>query len=426
MNDQIEMFWKCSACSTINGGLSKRCGERVVKGGKVVLSSGEGCGNACAPSASARGSRRCVEWDSGNRFVLANSADSGSARAPGTCLGEPRTDLDHQNWFMPEDISKYANLTEAVHIAQAREGGDWMCAYCGSTQRNSKGECAVCGGDREFSHQKQINSSIPPTYREEPSAPFKKRKITLAAIGIGITVLVTSILISSILIWIFTPRYVEAQVQSTAWTGVIQVERYKRIRDEGWDTPGDAEEIRDEGRRVHHHDSVKVGSHQESYNESVACGQDCRSVSIPRVCTSNNNGTANCTGGGTRQECTTKYCNETRYRTVDDYEDVPRYRTWYSWHAWRWRHQRNVHSGGSDLRPYPPDKNQIRLNAGCTGREKEKQSLVKYTFRCTFRDEKSKVRTYDPSTESEYQQCTQGRSAKLKLVVGTVSVEKWR
>jgi hypothetical protein len=384
--DQIEMFWQCSACGTINGGLSKRCGERVVKDGKVVLSSGEGCGK----------------------------------------------DMDHQNWFMPQDISKYANLTEDKHIAQAKEGADWMCAYCGSTQRNSRGGCAVCGAGRELSNELQSEKRIHqpayegPTYRElnyedslPPARSNKKRNI-LFAVGAGV------VLVSGILIWIFTPRYVDAQVQSAAWTSVVQVERYKRIRDEGWHAPGDAEEVRDEGRRVHHHDRVQTGTKQEHYTERVACGQNCTTVSVPRVCTSNKNGTATCTGGGTTQQCTTKYCNEPRTRTVPVYEDVPRYQNWYSWHAWRWRHQRKVGSSGSDLRPHPPNKNRINLNVGCTGKEKERQGAPEYTYKCTFRDEDGEVRTYEPSAEGDYQQCTTGRAATLKLVAGMVSIKEWR
>jgi hypothetical protein len=376
MTDQIEMYWKCSACDTVNGGLSKRCGERVIYG--------SGCGKP----------------------------------------------LDHKNWFMPEDLSK--NLTVADHIKQAKEGPDWKCEYCGSTQRNSLGDCAVCGGDREFSKKKQPRTKKKQTSSQSRSQTIRQtipyrsdlvlflREFSPTVAG----VILAAIAIIGILIWAFTPKYIDANVKSVAWSGKIDVERYRQIQEEGWDPPYDGENLRQEGSRIHHYDRVKVGSHDESYNVSVACGQNCTSVSVPRVCTPNNNGTASCTGGGLRQECTTKYCDETRYRTVDDYEDVPRYQMWYSWYAWRWRHHRTVRSEGVDLKPYPPT-DQIALNEGCIGQEHERHSDVSYSYECLFSDVDGKYRKYYPTTEFGFKQCTSGRKAKLKLVAGNVSIEKW-
>jgi hypothetical protein len=369
MTDQIEMYWKCSACGTINGGLSKKCGERVI--------SGSGCGKP----------------------------------------------LDHQNWFMPKDLNN--NLTDAEHIKQAKEGADWICEYCGSTQRNSLGDCAVCGGDREFSKKKeskQHHKTLQQHHKtESDQLPlFKPSKWPIIA---GTTL--SAIILIGILIWAFTPKYIDANVRSVAWVGKVNVERYRKIKEEGWSPSYDAESIRHEGNRVHHHDQVKIGSHKESYVVSVTCGQTCNTVSVPRVCTSNKNGMASCTGGGTRQQCTTKYCNETRYRTVDDYEDVPRYQMWYSWYVWRWRHHRTVQSDGTDLRPYPPTKEQIALNKDCNGKEHERQSNVSYSYECLFTDVEGKRHKYYPITEFDFQQCTSGREANLKLVAGTVSVDEW-
>ncbi len=394
------MFWKCSTCRTINGGLSKVCGERVIKNGKVTKGSGEGC-------------------------------------------GKPQ---DREGWFMPDDISVNANLTDDEDIAKATCGVDWYCGYCGSTQRRSNGECASCGGDKEASKEDRNGKlsdhtfdppsddtfervalpryeSIPPRMPPKKVLPFAIPKKNVLPFVIGGTVLV---LLIGFIVWLFMPRYADAKVQSVMWTGTVQVERFTRVPDSGWFSPSDAEDIHVEGLRVHHYDHVLIGSHRESYSERVSCGQDCRSVSIPRSCRSNKNGSASCSGGGTRQECSTRYCNETRYRTVNDYRDEPRYQMWYSWYVWRWRHNRDIQSNGTNLQPYEPTGVQIALNSGCIGRQQERRSRAEFKYQCTFLDEDGKTQTYSPSTEQEFKQCTMGRLVRLKFVAGSMQVEMWK
>lgn len=387
-DDQIEMWWECSTCGTINGGLSKKCGERVIKDGKVTKGSGEGC-------------------------------------------GKPQ---DREEWFMPDDISVNANLTDAGDIAKAKAGADWYCGYCGSTQRRTNGECASCGGDKEASKEdrngkydlkeviKEARTKLP-TQRHEtfppPLSPVTKRNILPFAIGGAALVLLVWFFV-----WLFTPRYVEAKVQSVSWLGTVHVERYSRFPDSGWYAPGDAEDVHLEGSRIHHYDHVLVGSHQVPYIDREPCGQDCRSVSVPRSCRTNKNGSASCSGGGSRRECSTRYCSVTRYRTVNDYRDEPRYQMWYSWYVWRWRHNRDVNSSGTNLEPYEPSGVQLALNTSF-GKEQERRSQAEFRYNCTFLGEDGKTQTYEPRSEQEFKRCTPGRRVRLKFIAGSMSVERW-
>jgi hypothetical protein len=99
--DHIELWWKCSTCGTVNGGLSKKCGQRVIRNGKVSLNTNDGCGKA----------------------------------------------QDTEKWFDPIDDSHAAALTNTNHIKQATSGADWKCTYCKSTQRRLDGSCVNCGGE---------------------------------------------------------------------------------------------------------------------------------------------------------------------------------------------------------------------------------------------------------------------------------------
>lgn len=387
MTDQIEMFWKCSTCGTINGGLSKICGDRVVKDGKVTKGSG-GC-------------------------------------------GKPQ---DREEWFMPEDISVNANLTDEKDISKATCGVDWYCGYCGSTQRRSNGSCAICGGDKETSKEDRNGKFQTQKTRQHKSyeldevqyeehsysstkTPTKRNILPFAIGGAALLLLI------GFIVWLFTPKYVEAKVQSVSWLGTIHVERYSRFPNSGWYAPGNAEDVHIEGQRVHHYDHVLVGSHREPYTESEPCGQNCRSVSVPRSCSSNKNGTARCSGGGTRQECSTRYCSVTHYRSVNDYIDEPRYQMWYSWYEWQWRHNRDVNSSGTDLQPKEP--NVIDLCSNCFGREQERKSVSTFSYSCVLKDDDGKLQTYNPGSLQEFQRCTLGRSVRLKFVAGSVSIERW-
>jgi hypothetical protein len=402
--DQIEMYWKCSACGTVNGGLSKVCGTRVVVRGKVYTDSGQGC-------------------------------------------GKPQ---DREEWFMPDDISKNANLVDSEDIAKATCGVDWYCAYCGSTQRKSNGECAVCGGDKESSeedrngkkakntsiHKKLLRDTSPhketvtsnqPSYSERTLSPQyslppnqESRNILPFAIGGAILVMLIGFII-----WLSTPRYVDAKVQSASWVGTVHVERLIRINDSGWYAPSDAEDIRLEGLRVHHYDHVLYGSHIEPYQVQVTCGQTCRSISVPRFCTSNKNGTASCSGGGSRQECSTKYCSETRNRVVNDYREESRYQMWHSWYVWRWHHNRDVQSSGNNVQVYEPTADKIALNSNCVDKEQERRSAVEFKYQCTFLGNDGKPLVYEPMTEQEFQQCTMGRLVRFKFAWGSKQVE-WK
>lgn len=182
-----------------------------------------------------------------------------------------------------------------------------------------------------------------------------------------------------------------------------------------------------DGRRIHHYDRVRVGSHQESYQVSEICGQDCRSVSVPRHCSSNSNGTASCTGGGTRTECSTKYCSRTKYRTVDDYENQVRYRDWYSWMAWRWVYDRTLVNSGLNLDPKPPIVPTILAESvSPIPVEKERFMAVQYKYICQLKDSEPKTYNIDMDSLGQFNQCKSGRQAELKIVVGMVSIEKWR
>lgn len=230
-------------------------------------------------------------------------------------------------------------------------------------------------------------------------------------------------LVSLILWLIFRTKVVDAQVTAVSWQHDVIVDRYQVFRKEGWDSDPGAFEVHDEGRRVHHYDHVQVGSHQESYQESYTCGETCTTVkgscrTTSRSCTSNKNGTATCTGGDRvcdpdTRSCSPKTCTRTARRTVPDYEDQPRYRTWYSWKVWEWGYNRTVRASGSSMETRWPADSELRPAGTLAPGEQERTRRQEF-YSITFSDRKDSW-TIKPKSESDFQRFPPGSRFKLKV-----------
>ena len=141
----------------------------------------------------------------------------------------------------------------------------------------------------------------------------------------------------------------------------------------------------------------------------------------PTKCTSNTNGSATCTGGDTvctggDRVCSTRYCNEPRTRTVDDYEDQPRYRDWYSWRVWDWGPQRVVRVGGATTETFWPSEQQIALNVGLLPGEKEREGGRTEKYEVKFIGD-GETYTLTPKNDGEFKSFVVGRKYRLKVGV---------
>ncbi|RTL06374.1 hypothetical protein EKK58_05335 [Candidatus Dependentiae bacterium] len=206
------------------------------------------------------------------------------------------------------------------------------------------------------------------------------------------------------------------------------VERKSVYPFEGYSPADGAFDIQELGQRIHHYDHVKVGSHRESYPERYSCGETCTTTprvctSIPRSCTSNKNGTARCSGGGERcsggsRSCSTKYCTRTAYRTVDDYEDQPRYRQYYTWKAWTWKHHRDIPLSGTDNQPRWPTEDELRPRDTLRAGEEERTSNHEVLFKVTFAASKDTF-VHEPDSEREFRGFSIGSKYRLTMSVAS-------
>jgi hypothetical protein len=337
-------------------------------------------------------------------------------------------------FYMPGSTGYDDRVTDADRITDAKAGADWSCRFCESAQRNNDGTCARCGVDQATgrapagaipvppiaSIPPAYQTSIPPPSRtmDDPRPPIRplpwRQALIIGAIIIGVALL---------FYFLFRTKDVRAAVADVAWAHSIQIDRYRVVVEDGFDPESDAFNIRGMGERIRRHDHRLVGSHDERYQAREACGQTC--VDIPRrcgapTCTNNKNGYAsckdNCTGGG--RDCSTKYCNATRTRRVDDYQDVPIYAPYYAWDVWRWAPNRTVNVTGTTLQTRWPDTTPPSpLASG----EREREARTA-SYAVIFKDA-SDSWTYHPSTLDEFGRYEPGQRFHLKVnAVGGVEV----
>lgn len=412
--------------------------------------------------------------------TVCNAENLGRRKTCKNC-GAPRTEKSPE--WMPGDLSPMAAVKDPKLLQKFKAGADWKCKYCGSSQFRADGNCAQCGSEQEnsispaslgrladaalepepdpFSKRRKpeptdnelrdlIEGKEEPepfvtegNYREAPkraptpisfeeevplSIPLKQapKKFSISPkflIRGGVTLALG--VLGLVLYLIFHTRIIDTHVTAVQWTYTVSVDRYQVWSREGWTPDYGAFDTHDQGSRIHHYDHVRVGSHQEHYNERVACGQDCRTIkgscyTTTRNCTSNKNGSATCSGGDyvcdpDTQSCTTRYCDEPRTRTVDDYEDQPRYQDWYSWHVWDWGHNRNVVSAGATTETHWPPDSEIRLGMGLARGEKERESGRQESYTATLFGDKSYE--YIPKSLTEFQKFPVGSQHKIKVGV---------
>jgi hypothetical protein len=320
-----------------------------------------------------------------------------------TSCGDPKD--PSERFQMPGDTARAPTVTDPSMLRKAHAGPDWACGRCGANVSALHPDCTQCGA--------------PKPRLASPSPQVQARRVggLLAGLGmsfataLSIFVLVPVALILGGLsccvgtVWLAgRPVDVAATVEHTSWERVVDVERYAVRAREGFteSRPQDAFEVESLGMRHHHDDKVVDHYKTETYTvqvpdgvdrvpftERVKCGEDC--VDLPEdcheTCKPDDNGFATCktkcTGGGRR--CTTRYCEEQRFREVPRtrpevrtrevpvYRKVPVEREFFSWRVWAWAHQRAVVAKGEDSAPTWPSDEEVALGKGLAPGEDERE-----------------------------------------------------
>jgi hypothetical protein len=334
----------------------------------------------------------------------------------------------------PEDLTA-ANALTGEKDQKAKAGPDWICKYCGTLQNSLERCCENCGGDKlgtkklyENVDTSAVSSATTEEELQKTSKISKLKTLIQSKYIIGLFLVGAFALIFSL---IFRTKIVDTQVFAVAWEHNVIIDRYQVYRRDGWDPESKAFDISNEGKRIHHYDRVKVGSHREPYKDRYQCGEDCHTVrgscyTTPIRCSNNKNGSGSCSGGDRvcspdYRSCSPKYCTRTAYKTVDDFEDQPRYRNWYSWKVWDWGYNRTVKHSGTSIKTSWPKESELVVPLAEGEQERRRQEA---SYKVTFSDDEQEKYSIEPKTLSEFRRYDIGSRYKLKVSFANIEVIK--
>jgi hypothetical protein len=373
-----------------------------------------------------------------------------------------------EQYEMPENTAAAPTVTDEALLRMATAGPNWRCAYCQSDQRALDGSCKNCGASAREGTSTAPAKAPPST----PAPPAPKPQNTrwvwypLLVVIFGCWGPICLFELSQPKgppvpkSWPADPKENPEEkrepewtktlrVKELAWSHSILVERYQKVRHEGFeeDRPADAVDVERNGTR-HHHDEevpdgyetvydterVRDGYDTEEYEESEECGEDCTTTprSCEERCTSNHNGFATCdtvcTGG--EKYCKPRHCSVTRKRKVPRYVEKqrarkePRYRTvsrdapWYVWNEWEWTYDRMVTAQGNKHETRWPTDAELRL---VKNKERIDERLSSYEVIFVGKGQEEPV-TYPAASLEEFQRFNVGDTYTLMKQDGKISI----
>ncbi|MGD2182696.1 zinc finger protein [Lusitaniella coriacea] len=342
----------------------------------------------------------------------------GRDRACPNC-GRPRP--EGIKFYLPENAPKIENQ-ELRAIAQS--GADWICEYCGSSNRITIEQCVGCSAPR--SNRTQAVKTYTPTAvprsaevtspspqklnASNTSANQLKRNVTPSLQRVRRTPAnrrKRNILISFILavivglgVFLFQPRTIDTTVVGTPWERVVAIEKYIPVTESDWSVPSGGR-IVSQREEIHHYDRILVGyeTKTRTVSDQVQTGTE------TYVC-----GQKDLGNGFFEDKTCTRPIYETRQRT-ETYEDPiyredPVYKTKYTYEIDKWVPSRKATASSNIAeQPYWPPLNLAK-------NERESERTEEYAVE--FRDKKGK--TYSiPLDRVNWQNYKPGQPHPLKV-----------
>lgn len=245
-------------------------------------------------------------------------------------------------FYLPENAP---TVTNAVQLATAKAGADWICDYCGSSNRAVAPTCSNCGAAQGAKRQAIQAHPLPNPEAPPPVKPSQKPRQKRWALGcLGLI----GSLVALLIFW-FQPQQIEATVTQTAWQRSIQIEQLTTLVESDWSIP-DGGRLLSQQEAIHHYEQVleRYETRTREVSERVAAGSEsyvCGTVDL---------------GNGFFED---KMCDRTLYETRTHsetyeepiYRDEPVYQTQYTYEIDRWLVNRTPQTSGNDHHPYWPE-----------------------------------------------------------------------
>ena len=276
--------------------------------------------------------------------------------------GHPRP--EKVRFYLPEDSPV---VEDQALLEDAKVGPDWICEYCGASNRANRNNCKQCYAPRGESRSQEVKQYeihavprsgdeapapdepilLPPAdNKEEKSSSDKSRWF-----GIGRWALLIELLLLCLFAtWFLFLRTsdVNATVTGFDWERTIQVEELRTLIENDWEIPQGGRYI-SQKEEIHHYDQVFVRNETRTREVSEQVQVGTRTY----VCGQKDLGN----GFFEDVKCDEPvYETKTRTETYQEpiYRDVPVYKTKYSYEIDRWVDGRLERETGTTQKPEWP------------------------------------------------------------------------
>lgn len=274
--------------------------------------------------------------------------------------GAPRP--EGVRFYLPENAPE---VTNAEQLAIAKAGADWICEYCGSSNRVKEENCVECGAPKSKVTQtvKEYSTENVPRSAATPIAPSRTSTIPTSIARSSMSrskgkgrgyrwwlgmLAIAAAGIVGITLFFALPITVEATVSGLSWERKITIEKLTTLTESDWSVPAGGrllsqqQEIRRYEKVIDRYETktrqvseqVKVGT------ETYTCGK--RDLG---------------NGYFEDKKCTRNvYQTKTRTETYEDpvYREEPVYDTKYTYQIDRWLRDRVEFASGGTKQPYWP------------------------------------------------------------------------
>lgn len=322
------------------------------------------------------GKWKCPNCDTVNRGRDMDCKGCGATREPDV------------KFFLEDDAPEVTN--EAL-LKTAQGGADWICPFCGTTNRHALQVCAQCGAARADAKSRE-ERFIPVGASEQPSHPPRAPRPRLASRSFRWLIYIggAAFLLICYLIFAAVRTHDETlTVSNVHWGRTIDVERFTTLTEEKWgdEVPDDARRLSSR-RDIHHYDKIQIGTRSvtRTVHEKKQVGTERVKVGVKDK------------GNGFFEDVYEErpvYQDVAREVTEQEpvYRDKPVYRNKVRYEVDRWVVNRTERAEGSEMNPHFPAVNL---------RGKEREGRRSETYEVTLTSQRGKTFTIRPRSETEF------------------------
>lgn len=239
------------------------------------------------------------------------------------CAGCGATRDKDVAFFLEDDAPE---VRDQAPLGTALAGADWLCLFCGTSNRPADPKCVQCGAEKGTAPSRPVREipDAPPAPQgalSRPPAPLAAKRGGCGPRAWGCLTLL-AILFGLFLYSALRKTVESVEVTGLEWERTIDVEAYRTVREEAWEgsVPSGGRVV-GRSREVHHEEREQAGS------ERVKVGT--RDL-----------------GNGFFEDV---------YEDRPVYRSRPVYATRYSYEIERWVKDRTARASGRDPTPAWPD-----------------------------------------------------------------------